>query len=337
MPALTEPQLTDRERQIAKEIQFLNAPKTPFTSLLKVRPTIVDSKLEQVVQEYERAGFTGVKDNVDASNFHSNTGQVITFRAQKYEHAVAVSDLVQETATATTKKGGAINEQVLLSLEILKEKQEAAYSSDNEASTETDSTPTQTRGVFRWATTGPTATIDPVPDKYRTPDAQVYNGTLATLSDDALTAIGNAIFKSRRGGTTAMKLFCGVDFHSAITQSLTSYVPTATTPTSAARTTREQDDTSVVKVVDLVKLNNITFELHDSAFLRLNPANGEDTDYTHKSAFAIDMDMAFQAYMRLPKPNHLEYKGGGQRAVPNVISLFGLKNPKAIATFNISA
>lgn len=330
-------ELNDKQRQIATMVQFLDAPTTPYTSQLSVKSELVDVKWEQPVEKYRRLGTKGKMDGKDVTQFNSQTPDTIACHAQKFEEGVAVSDFTQETKSATVAKRAHLKDQVNKGLIVLKHAQEGAFCSRNDSSADDQNqTPHQTRGIFKWPEAGPSS-YEPVPAKYTTPAAQVYSGTLANVNDDVLKAMGAALFKSRRGGQSALKMFAGIEFKAKLVDLL---VYQKTAPSGYVNSVQVDFDgqkKEVCKIVDFIQVDGVTIEVHPTAFNLVNPDDGEDTDYTHKSAFAVDMAMVGIAYQRLPAAKPLEDKGGGPRAIPNMISMHVVKNPQAILTFNISA
>lgn len=327
--ALAETDLKDKPRELERRLARLDAVELPFTSMLKREPDLKGKKWEVPVELYKRKGFGGVRDGVDVTTYDSQTPDTLASISQKFEEAVMVSDFTNVTETATVNKNAHLADQLAKGMVRLKQKMEARGLSNEDSSDDDGATiANETRGAFKWLSATAQGHL-PVDAKYRPAAVQNFTGTALTdFTEDKLVEMLNASFKKRRGAAGKLDAFVGIDLKAHISGFL-KYQDVVTDKTASRQTVIDAEDRVLVNVVDIFKADAGEVHIHQSAYVMLNEADGEDTDFTHNSGVIVDMDMAGWAYNRRPAARALEDKGGGPRGIVDCIGMLIFRNTVA--------
>jgi len=333
MAQLTEKNQIGKRESFADLIAVAEIEKTPYTAMLAKgkRPDQMDHSWQ--LKGYRKAGHGGVVDGVDATNFNTTPRKRTHCYSQKIWDPVAVSDLAEEAEVAGVKSemSAQIADAFVVAAQIIERR--CLSRSD----TQEENAPAkayETRGAFSWLNPNAQTTF-PVPEEFRPGSTQLFNSTLAAFTEKELLKLARAAAKKRKGPTT-LKGIVGSDLKAVISD-FTRYDDTVAGKTAVRRFNQNADDKAVVNVIDRIVCDSGTIELHVSYFLATNAADGEDTDYTHRSGVFMDMEMVKLSYTRLPRVFKLPYAGGGHKAVVDAIFLHQVLNPSGMFMAEISA
>lgn len=325
MPVILEITQKGHPRSLANLIANIESEGCPYLSMIRRGMRPKQAKHEWQVKVYPRVGHGGVRDNVDATTFQSNPRAEIAVYAQKSWYNPGVSDFAEEAEVAGVKSEFA--EQVADAFVAVKRIQEmrALSSSDTQLENGT-TTPYETRGIFSWYGT---PTVLALPTGFTTPAGQILGSlsggdSLANFTEQRFIDACASSYIQRKG-TYSMHTFVGVKLKAKMT-GWGSYVDNIANTTPIRRYNQDADSRTLVRVIDKLVLDSGEHLLHLTPFLLTNAADGTDTEFTHRSGFSIDLDMAFLAYTREPRVVNLPYKGGGKKAIVDTIFLHGIEN-----------
>lgn len=325
MSLKTQADMKDMPRNLETEVRMLDAPSTPFTSKLKAPTDIPAQPREVPVEVYKRRGYTGVRDGVDATTYDSQNPDVLVCRPHKVWDNVQVSDFADESTTSSVAKRQHLADQSAKALVRLKHIMESACCGDQEAQVENGTVPNETRGIMNWITPG-THAVDNFDAKYRPSAAQIYTADdLSGLTEDVIIAQAAAAFKARRGGVTKLDMFAGIELKGKIS-SFNRYQPSVAGYSGTRKLEIGQGE-ALDFTMDRLVLDTCTIDIHPTAFNMLAKADGSETQYTHLSGFAVDMDMHALNFIRAPRVLPQENKGGGKRAIVDGIFQLRVANP----------
>jgi len=312
-------------RSLANVIANIEAEGTPLLAAIRRGMRPKQAKHEWQVKVYPRVGHSGVNDGKDATTFQSNPRQEMAVYAQKSWYNPGVSDFAEEAEVAGLGKGE-FAEQVADAFVAVARIQEMRMCSNSDTKLEDGAAnPYETRGMFSWLGT---PTVLPIPSGFEVPTAQRLGSSsgaaLADFSEEVFLAACRESYKTRKG-TYAMHTYCGVDLKAKFSN-FSSYIDNIANTTPIRRYNQDADSRALIKVIDKLVLDSGEHLLHLAPFLLCDAATGNDTAFTHKSGFSIDLNMAFLAYTRNPRVINLPYKGGGKKAIVDTIFLLGVEN-----------
>lgn len=340
MPTAFESDQVGKIQSIADYITVIEAPTTPYSSMAEKRTRPSQTLHTWQVKHYKTIGHAGVMDNQDASGFSSNPRALLECYVQKTWDKPAVSDFAEETEIAGVPRGE-MAEQIADAVVAVKHAIERRCLSASDTTADDGvATPYATRGLFSWIASA-AQTVKPVPADYRTPAGQLYTGTLAQFKEDNTASpygFNDMCASSyiQRKGPHALDAFVGIHLKRKFSQ-LARYDDTADNKANLRFTNRQATDKEFINVIDRLVLDTGTINLHLSSFLYTTAATGADTDYTHRSGVAVDMDMCGIAFTRAPRVVRLPYAGGGYKAIVDTIFLNMMDNPLGALEWTISS
>jgi hypothetical protein len=312
----------------------VEAEATPLSSMLAKRKRPNQAIHDWQLKNYPRRAITGVVDGKDVTEHTHTARERVHAVAQKVWDNPGISDFADEAEVAGLSKGE-MAEQIADSIVLVKRIIEGRCLSNEECSLDDGvNTPYETRGLGKWIQNGAQATY-PVPASFRTPSAQVYSSTLAAFTEDAFNAMMQSAFKQRHGPAT-LDGFVGIELKAAISK-FTRYDDTVSNKTVVRTFNQDAKDKAIISVIDRIVTDQGTVNLHPVTFLYLTEGTGEDSAYTHKSGFFVDMKMLGLAYTRMPRVRRLEDRGGGPRAIVDAIFMLMCDNPLGHMKAEISA
>ena len=334
MAQLLESNQVGVRESLADLIAVAESDATPYTAMLEKRKKPINVQHSWQVKAYPDVSHSGVPDGKAATDFNFNPRQRLYGIVQKFWQNPAVSDFSEEVEVAGAPQGE-MEEQVADSLVMLGRKMEKRFLSANDQTLEAQpGSANETRGIFSWLS--PTAQAQfPVPDGFRPSAAQLYSGTLANFTEDALIALASAAYKNRKK-KIRMAGIVGVDLKTTITK-FTRYDPTPGGTSAVRRFDQSADERAIISVIDKLVLDTCEIDLHLSSFLYTTAATGLASAYTDKSGAFIDMDMAALHYMRLPRTKPLPYDGSGYKAICDAMALHVIDNALGMFSATINA
>lgn len=209
MPALTAPNLVGVREDVSDLMYLSDVKETPFTSMVKKGKKPINPLLwEYGLKKRGSRKRGGVPDGKDIDAFDSqNPRDFVQARSEVFRRAPMVGFLAQ----IISKNGGVagvsneFDEAIADQLEELKRDIEKEMLSNQDSTPDDGVNGSQTRALGRWIYNGTnTLTIDTaggdaspttgynelaVPAGYRTPTAQIYTGSIATMSEDDFNAL----------------------------------------------------------------------------------------------------------------------------------------------------
>lgn len=324
MPAVFESEQTGKRQSWANIIANIQSDATPFTSMAQKREQPRQVLQSWQVKTYQDTGHAGVLDGQDATSFDANPRKLVQCNGQKTWRKPGVSDFADEAEIVALPKGE-MAEQIADALVFVKRQIEMRCLSTEDTKNDNGvNQGNETRGLFSWTQSAAQA-LYPVPDGYRTPNAQIYTGSLANFGEAVFLNMAASSFIQRKG-PFRMNAFLGIYLKGAFT-AFTKYVDTVANKTPVRQFMQDATSKKMVISIDKLTLDTGEIDLHLSAFLAKAAADGADTTYTHYSGLCVDMDMCGLAYTRMPRVVKLPYQGGGQKAIVDAIFLNMMDNP----------
>lgn len=324
MPALFEADQVGKRESLADLISVVETTQTPFTSMCAKRKKPNQVIHDWQVKAYRKAGHKGVVDGKDAENFTSNPRERLHAVAQKSWELPAVSDFAEESVVAGLPQGEMAG-QIADGLVVVKRILESRSLSNEDCKLDNGTTQgNETRGGFHWVRNTAQA-LYPVPTAFRTPTASIFTDPLDEFTETAFKAMCRSAYKQRKG-TGKVDAFLGVDLKEQVS-SFASYSDDVSSKTNVRTFNQNAADKALITVVDRLVMDTGEVDLHLSSFNMINAADGEETNYTHRSGLFCDMSMWGLAFTRMPRVKRLEYKGGGYKAIIDVIFMLMCDNP----------
>lgn len=329
-------EIIENQNQVGKPdswadmVAVVESDKLQFTSMVgkRMKPSQVVHKWQ--VKHYKKIGHTGVVDNRDIQNFTGNVRVEVDGVCQKTWDGPAVSDFAEEAKVAGVPRGE-MAEQVADAFVAVKRAIESRCLSVYDALRDNGADQgNETRGIFSWAS--PTAqTLYPVDATFRPPAAQQYSGALNAFSERThfLPAMRSS-WKQRKGPSN-MVGFVGIDLKAKFTD-FARYDDTTPTSEPVRMFTQNGDSKEYVNVIDRLVLDTGTVKLIPSAYLYTDKADGDESDYTHRSGVFLDMDMVGLAFTRNPRYRPIQDKGAGPRGIVDTIFMLMVDNPLPIVS-----
>lgn len=336
MPAATEAQSTGKVEQWGEFIAIIESDSCPYTSMLKKLKKPGGVEFNWQVKSYPQAGFQGVLDNKPAVDFNSNPRTKIQCVAQKSWWNPAISDFADEQELHGTDSEWA--DQVHDSLVTVKRVIEKKCLSNTDVTRQADTNaqiPNTTRGAFQYFATSQTNATYAIDPAFRTPAGSIHAGTLGALTERVFLAKCRNAYKQRKG-PHHLDLFCGIDLKAIFTD-FANYTEQVAGKNSTRLFNQEMASKELVNTVDRLVLDSGTVDLHPSSFLWCNEADGSDSDYTHRSGFGCDMDMAGIGFTRMPRVFPLAADGSGKKAIVDTIFIHIQENPLGAIAVQASA
>lgn len=326
-----ETELVGKRQALADLIANIEAPSTPYTSMLQKRTRPLNQPFSWQAEVYPDAGHEGVEDGRDVENFDTVPRHLLQCYSQKLWRNPAVSDFADEAEVAGAS-GGEMARQKAIAMIILKRKIEARCLSASDTSLSGKTY--ETRGLFSWISSSAQTTF-PVPAAVRTPAAQIYSSTLAAFDEADFATMCASSFVQKKGPVD-MDAFLGIYLKQAFTE-FTSYQADKTNFTPVRSFNNSGDAATYTKTINFLKTDTGDYRLHTSAWLRKTASTGADAAGTHLSGAVVDMNMAGLAYTRLPRLTPQENRGGGPRAICDAIVLHMVDNPLAMMKMEIDS
>ena len=329
---LTEADQGGVREQLADYITMLQVRNFPFTSLLPKESKPNQGLVQFQVSEYPDVDQQGVLEGLDVQEFDSVERDMLQARRQRFWWNPAVTTEVDENVVAGLA-GGEMVSQKKAALILVKTKLEMRCLSN------LDSTPSKPkvgqtfRGMFSWQQVAAQTDL-PVPVAWRAPTASVYTSTLALLTETAFGDLMESQFTARQSKADLLGI-CGIKLKRRLS-SFGSYMDDVTNTLQVRTVTRAQDNKTLINVVEHLTLDSGDVDLMVSSWLARD-IKGATTDYSSRSGLFVDTNLLALAYTRLPRIRDLEDRGGGPRAICDLMASLINKNPKGHAAALISS
>lgn len=346
MPALIAPNQLGVREDLSDLFYLSDAKETPFTSMVKKGKKPIDPMLwEYGLKSRGSRKRGGVPDGKDVDAFDSqNPKKFVQARSEVWRR----NPMVGFIAAIRARNGGVagvdneFDDAVADQMEELKRDVETELLSNQDSRPDDGVNGSQTRGLGRWVYNGTnTLTIAsgdtssttgydelPVPVGYRTPTAQIFTGSIATMTEADIAALIQAKWDNTGASselrgfvTSAIKNKFGV--FSRYEADVAGYV-------SNVRVTgnRQVGNTLFGPTIDIYKSEWGTFTLHPVSTTFM------PTAYT---GYFLDMKQVMLRPTEMMKPTKLPDLGGGEREM--IQSIIGLEagDPRAHAKIDGTA
>lgn len=325
MPQLTSRNAIGAREDISDVIHKADSKKTSFFTMVKKGTKPMSTQPQWPVESYPDPTSEGAVDEKDVQDFE-NLGApdaLLSGRIQIWERKPRVSRLAQlVTNQAGIGPRKAYAKAVAKALVMIVRDIELTALSDNESRAGTSSLGGKIRGLGKWISD--TAQTDlPVDAAYRPDAAAIYKGAIASLADDDLVGIMQAIFD--KTGDDEMQLIglCGSTAKRRLSK-LTAYMKDEASYT-AVRRYGDADSKVISQKVDLLETDFGQVILRNSSFI--NTGGDAKSAASKRLAHFLNMDTISMRFAEAPNARELENAGGGPRGIVEAIGTLEVGNP----------
>jgi hypothetical protein len=316
MPPVSELTQGVQKQQLANFIFNLQAEEFPVSSMIRKGPDVAAATFNFSVSKRTRRARTGVVNGSDVSEFNSTKRSPVVAYIQEFREPYGVDQRADVTEYAGVAKGNEVAFQKVQAMLALRQQMEQNLCSNDEMQLATDVLGYEARGLFKWLS--PTEqTVNPVPTGYRPEtDAVLTDTTLAAVTEVAVEALNDKIFRSRLGGKISLTMVAGEKLQAQFNKFSVYSDAGAAFATFPVRTWSQEKGT-VVRSVTKLQFTNGTIDLVPSAHIMTTKGTGEDSGYTPYSGIAFPKDVIDTRWQKQIEAHELEDKGGGPRGYYN--------------------
>jgi hypothetical protein len=339
MPGMIETTQVGKRQDLSAYITNIERTNTPLFTMIP-KDDVHKTTFETQVDDYgETNDITGVSSSSDANDFANmaeNRG-IIENSVQKMWENPMVDDFSENVNENPALPGGEYTEAVRKAIVRLKFRIEKKLLSRTEAKKQgvSGATAYETCAIGGFIkATAPTGT-QVVPERFRTPTAHIYTGTVAATTEDTVQNMMQEIFEATNGQGS----FHGI-LGSELKQkhsSFSIYRPDLASNT-VVRQINNQNNRTLETMVDVIRGDFGTVALMASTRVNhFDGAGAATTDAVKRgSGYILDLKMWGLAFKRRVGHKPLQNEGGGPRGI--VDTIFGLrcKNPVCNGAFYVS-
>ena len=319
MPATQEINQVGKRQELADIVAVADRKGTPFTSMVSKGKKPVNTLYEWQAGKVPEADTDGVIDGKDADTTQDGSGAraVLQGRVQKLWKLPMVSDLAEDNDVAGIESEFANSKANMT--KALKRSIEAVFCSDNESQKDTGAQPYKTRGLGKWIQAGAHGDL-PVDANYRTPAAQIFSGSLASMKEDDVRAIMQALYNVI-GESLDLDCLAGTDLVSAF-EKMTIYLDNVSNKTIVRTFFQNLDPEKAVlsRSIDIIKGSFGQMRIHPTVW---NGFNNTTKQPDTKRGYILNMKGIQMVAKRLPGFKPLPDLGGGPRGI--IDAIIGLK------------
>lgn len=339
MAAVVERDQTGKREDLRDAITYADRKKSKFMTRIKKGTQPSNTLMEWMVDNYPEPRSEGTVDEADVTNFENfAAGRVpLNNRLQIFERKPKVSRLANKVSdVAGVGRRKEMAKSIAKSIVMVKRDMEFHVLSDLEAVVDDGNAGNKTRALGKWIQSTAQA-IYPVPDDYRPAAAQIDTTAIASIADDTIIGVMQAIYDVTGDDEADLVGWCGSTFKRAVSK-LTLYQPTVANFDSVRRFTQMGDGKKITQSVDVLETDFGTLKLVLAAFI-----NTGGTEGAHKSAaskrlcYVTPMEMLEWRASENPNYRALEDAGGGPRGLTESIGGLVCLNPKPFGAFRPSA
>lgn len=339
MPGMIETTQVGKRQDLSSYITNIERTATPLFTMIP-KDDVHKTTFETQVDDYgETNDITGVASSSDATSFSNqaeNRG-IIENSIQKMWENPMVDDLAEHVNENPAIRGGEYTEAVRKAIVRLKFRVEKKLLSRTQAKKQgvSGAAAYETCSIGGFVTAGAPTGTQVVPERFRTPSAHLYTGTVADVTEDTVQNMMQEIFEATHGQGS----FTGV-LGSELKQkhsSFSIYRPDLASNT-VIRQMNNKDNRTLETMVDVIRGDFGTVALLASTRVNHFDGSGVATSDTIRrgSGFILDLKMWGLAFKRRVGHKPLQDQGGGPRGI--VDTIFGLrcKNPVCNGAFYVS-
>jgi hypothetical protein len=322
---LSELDQIGKREALADYITNIMAADFPAMSMIPKGKRPNQGLVQFQVERYKDKGFRGVPEGKDADNFDSTPRTMLYGRRMRLWDNPGISSESDENVIAG-ESAGEMARQKRNSLVQVKMMGERAICSSLDSNACTAQIGAQMRGLFAWQQASNWSDLPTDNTAALMPAASRYDGTLDAATETLISDLFISIYKARR---TRSKLdaLLGIQLKKAFSL-FAGYTDTVSNKTATRHLNLDQSERELITVVDRLVTDAADVDLHASSYLLGDPDTGLATAGTHISGLILDMEMLELAYTRLPRIRDLEDRGGGPRAICEMMVTLVNKNPQ---------
>lgn len=343
MPGLQEADQVGKRQDLSDYIVNIQRTDTPlFTEIPKdtVRKSTFETQVDDYGETNDIGGVGTSEDAEDFKNMAENRG-IIDNQVMKMWEKPMVDDFAENVNENEAIPQGEYVEAVRKAIVRLKFRVEKRLLSCVEGTRQESGRKFGTCSIGGFIKSTAPIGDQRVPERYRTPDAQIYTGTLADFTEVSARTILKEIFESTNG-KGMFKGYVGSSLKEAFSM-MSIYRPDKASNTVIQRINSVNNGT-IETVVDILTGDFGTIELIPTTRMRYFDQNATIGTYDatseaqrRGSGLIVDINGWGLAFKRKPGHKPLQDKGGGPRGI--VDTIFGLrcKNPKGNGAVFVSA
>jgi hypothetical protein len=228
---------------LSDELIQADVRNTPLSSRMRKGKKVTNQEFSWPLETLGARQVTPPAENADVTTYEGDTEARTYNRTQRFWRQPRVS-VISDRINDTAGDFGTYAHQVKKKVEDQKRDIEYVLLSAQLSATDTGSVGTKTMGIGAAVNDGTIVWSDALttpPVGYRTPTAQIYTGTLASLDELTFANILKARFDAL-GMTTELTLFAGSALKNQISTMFGKYKPNLTNYTVVVRTEQEAID-----------------------------------------------------------------------------------------------
>lgn len=334
MPGLLEPNQVGKRQDLSDYMTNIEADEYPLYSMLPKDKELTNTKFESQVDDYgDTDDLEGVPAGKDADKFENqaaNRGIIENYCMKMWENPM-VDDFAENVSENPALQEGEYVDAVRKSTVRLKFRVEKRLQSEREATKNEGGKAYGTCAIGGFLKKAGSAFVGSqvVPDRFRTPAAQVYDGAFASLDEETIQNILQELFEATYGagdytGIVGSELKQKVSFWSIYRADVAS--------NTIIRRFKQEDQTLKV-AIDILTGDFGTVKLVPTTRMRWQDSAGAATTTAKRrnSGYILSMKLWGLRHKRKPGHRRLQDAGGGPRGI--VDTIFGLrcKSPKGNA------
>ena len=314
-----------KREALADYITNIMAEDLPLSSMIPKGKRPNQGLVQFQVERYKDTGFLGVPEGQDASNFDSTPRVMLYGRRQRFWDNPGISSESDENVIAG-ESAGEMARQKRNALVQVKMQLERRIGCNYDSSAALAGVGAMFRGLFMWESSTNWTDLPTDDATALAPAANSYSGLLNSFDEPALAALLTSIYKCRRT-RSKLDLVAGIQLKGAFSL-FGSYVDTLASKTATRHLNLDQSERELITVIDKLVTDQAEVDLHTSSYLLADPNTGLATAGSHISGLVVDFEMLELAYTRLPRIRDLEDRGGGPRAICELMATLVNKNPQ---------
>ena len=316
-----------KRQALADYITNLDTGACPVSSMIPKERRPNQGIVMFQTEKYPTSGFRGVPEGKDVDAYNSQTRKTLFARRQRFWWNPSVSTEAEANVVAG-ESAGEMARQKRTALVVVKRQLEGRILSfyDSQEPKAQDEVGGEFRGLGEFIKATAQADL-PVHADFLTPAASIFTGTIDTFTEGQFKLMLQSIYKVRKA-RAKLDFFGGITAKSAFSE-FAGYADNVSNKTPTRHLNLDMAERKLITVVEKIVTDSAEVDLHPSSFIGLDQDTGADTAYTHTSGYLLDMEFLALAYTVLPRIRDLEDRGGGPRAICELMATFLNKNPQA--------
>jgi len=322
---LSELNQIGKREALADYITNIEAEATPVASMIPKGKRPNQGLVQFQVEKYREAGHKGVPEGQDAADFTSTPRALLFARRMRLWDLPSVTTESDENVIAG-EPAGEMARQKRNSLVTLKRSLEKRLMCAYDGNIQSAGVGAAFRGLFKWQSSSNWTDLPATDTSVLMPAASKYSGAITAFTETALKAILASIYKVRKT-KSSLDGFFGIGLKEAVSM-FAAYTNDVSNMTATRHLNLDQADKEMITIVDRIVTDTAEINLHPHSFILTDDEDGLATDGSDYSGLILDMEMLELAYTKLPRIRDLEDRGGGPRAISEMMVSLVNKNPQ---------